>query len=208
MQTTTSVPQVNSWKLFRIWSGIGLQSFGGGASTVLLIQNAFINKYHYISIEEFSHLWNLCVFTPGINLVALTVLLGRKLGGIRGIIASLTGMLLPSALITCLLAAGFKLIAGHPTIEAITRGVIPATAGIMLVVGVNFARPLIVRAWKEGVVYLLLSSIFITTCALAIILFNISVIFVLLASAGCGALLFTSWRLPIGDIREEEEKHD
>ncbi|HCJ32793.1 MAG TPA: hypothetical protein DHV65_00615, partial [Ktedonobacter sp.] len=47
------------------------------------------------------HLWNLCIFTPGINLVALTVLIGRKLGGTWGIVVSLAGMLLPSAMVTC-----------------------------------------------------------------------------------------------------------
>src|SRR5436309_10717278 len=97
-------PRPGTWKLFRIWTGVGLQSFGGGASTTLLIQRAFIEKHRWLSIEEFTHLWNLCILTPGINLVALTVLIGKKLGGTRGIIASLAGMLLPSAAITCLLA--------------------------------------------------------------------------------------------------------
>src|ERR1051326_3891465 len=98
---TVQNPYPGTWKLFRIWTGIGLQSFGGGASTTLLIQRAFIDKYGWLTLEEFAHLWNLCIFTPGINLVALTVLIGRKLGGVRGIVASLAGMLLPSALITC-----------------------------------------------------------------------------------------------------------
>ena len=101
-------PRPSKWQLFRIWASVGLQSFGGGASTTLLIQRAFIEKHNWLSIEEFTHLWNLCVITPGINLVALTVLIGRKLGGVWGIVVSLAGLLLPSATITCLLAATFK----------------------------------------------------------------------------------------------------
>src|SRR5690348_16560303 len=31
-------PRPGKWQLFRIWAGIGLQSFGGGASTTFLIQ--------------------------------------------------------------------------------------------------------------------------------------------------------------------------
>ncbi|HEY7357695.1 MAG TPA: chromate transporter, partial [Ktedonobacterales bacterium] len=82
-------PRPGTWQLFSIWARIGLQSFGGGASTTLLIQRVFIDKRRWLSMEEFLHLWNLCLLTPGINLLALTILLGKKLGGIPGIIASL-----------------------------------------------------------------------------------------------------------------------
>jgi chromate transporter len=108
MDTIHEAP--GAWKLLSIWGKIGLQSFGGGATTTLLIQRNFIDIHHWMTMEDFTQYWNLCVFTPGINLVALTILIGRKLAGTRGIIASLVGLLLPSAFITCLLTAGFQLI--------------------------------------------------------------------------------------------------
>src|ERR1700694_2961497 len=181
-------PRPSKWLLFRIWASIGLQSFGGGASTTFLIQRAFIEKHRWLSMEEFIHLWNLCILTPGINLVAVTVLIGRKLGGAWGIAASLAGMLLPSALITCLLTAGFK--SGEPlqAVQAILRGVFPATGGIMLLVGLNFALPLIRRGYKEGVLYLLASCVFIIACALAVVLLKLPVIAVVLGAIFLGAL--------------------
>ena len=86
-------PRPSKWLLFRIWAGVGLQSFGGGASTQFLIQRAFIEKHRWLSMEEYTRLWSLCILTPGINIVALTVLIGKKLGGTRGIIASHAGIL-------------------------------------------------------------------------------------------------------------------
>ena len=56
-------PRPGKWLLFRIWAGIGLQSFGGGASTTFLIQRTFIEKHTWLSMEEFTYLWNLCVLT-------------------------------------------------------------------------------------------------------------------------------------------------
>src|SRR5256714_1627014 len=100
-------PRPSKWLLFRIWASVGLQSFGGGASTTFLIQRAFIEKHRWLSMEEFMYFWNLCVLTPGINLVALTVLIGKKLGGVWGIVVSLAGVILPSAAITWLLSATF-----------------------------------------------------------------------------------------------------
>ncbi len=199
------------WQLFRIWASIGLQSFGGGASTTFLIQRAFIERHRWLSMEEFIRLWNLCILTPGINLVALTVLIGKKLGGTWGIVASLAGMLLPSATITCLLAAIFKQIEHVAAVQAVLRGVIPATGGIMLLVGLNFALPLIRRDYKEGVLYLLASSVLIIACALAVILcalavilFKLSVIIVLLGAVILGALFFSP--KPVSPLLVEEER--
>jgi chromate transporter len=189
-------PRPGKWRLFRIWASIGLQSFGGGASTTLLIQRAFIEKHTWLSMEEFAHLWNLCILTPGINLVALTVLIGKKLGGTWGIVVSLAGLLLPSATITCLLAALFIQIEHIAAVQAIFRGVVPATGGIMLVVGLNFALPLIKKGYKEGYIYLLVSSVLLIACALAIIFLKLSVIIVILAAASLGTLFFSSRSAP------------
>jgi chromate transporter len=198
----------STWQLFRIWAGVGLQSFGGGASTTFLIQRAFIEKHRWLSIEEFMHLWSLCLLTPGINLVALTVLIGKKLGGTRGIVASLAGMLLPSAAITCLLAALFKQIEHVAAVQAVLRGVIPATGGIMLLVGLNFALPLIRRGYyKEGILYLLGSGIIMIACALAVILLKLSVIIVVLGAAFLGALFFSPRPAPpLSEEGQEEQE--
>src|SRR5947209_1204528 len=197
-------PRPGIWQLFLIWASIGLQSFGGGASTTFLIQRAFIEKHRWLSMEEFMHLWNLCLLTPGINLVALTVLIGKKLGGTWGIVASLAGLLLPSATITCLLAALVKQIEHVAAVKAVLRGLVPATGSIMLLVGLNFALPLIRRSYKEGVLYLLASSVLIIACALAVIFLKLSVILVLLAAVFLGALFFS--RKPVPPLLIEEER--
>ncbi len=185
-------PRPGAWRLFGLWARIGLQSFGGGASTTLLIQRAFIEKHRWLTMEEFLHLWNLCLLTPGINLVALTVLLGKKIGGTRGIIASLAGLLLPSAAITCLLAALFLQIEQNAAVQAVLRGVIPATGGIMLLVGLNFARPLLQKNVKAGWRPLLASGVLIAASALVIIVLKLSVIVVVLGAACLGAFLFSA----------------
>jgi chromate transporter len=185
-------PRPSKWLLFRIWASVGLQSFGGGASTQFLIQRAFIEKHRWLSMEEYTRLWSLCILTPGINLVSLTILIGRKLGGASGIVISLAGLLLPSAIITCLLTAGFKTVENLPAVQAIVRGVVPATAGIMLLVGLNFALPIIRRGKKEGVLFLLTSAVLTLACALAVILLKVSVIIVLLGAIVLGSLFFSS----------------
>ena len=197
-------PRPGKWQLFRVWAAIGLQSFGGGASMTFLIQRAFIEKHKWLSMEEFSYLWNLCILTPGINLVALTVLIGKKLGGTWGIAISLVGMLLPSATITCLLTAIFIQVENVRAVQAVFRGVIPATGGILLVVGLNFALPLIRKGAKQGFFYLLISGGITIACALAVIFLKLSVIIVILGAAFLGTRFFSARSASL--LHEEEPK--
>jgi chromate transporter len=180
----------NAGQLFLIFAKIGLQSFGGGASTTFLIQNEFTVKRDWMTMEDYAQLWNLCLFAPGINLIALTILIGQKLGGVTGIIGSMLGLLVPSAAITCLLAAGFKQVEYAPSTQAVLQGVVPATAGIMLLVGLNFARPRIQQAYKDGPFNLIVSLVLIIACTLAITL-QVPVFIVLIGTALCGVLCFT-----------------
>lgn len=184
--------QPNAWLLLRIWGIIGLQSFGGGASTLFLIQQEFMDKRPWLTQEEFNRLWSLCLMTPGINIIAVTILIGRKLGGFRGIVASLVGLLLPSAAITCLLTAGFKLVENSHIVQAILQGVIPATGGIMLLVGVRFAVPLLKQGRADGLLKLSISLVIIAGVAVTIIVFKITIPLVLLFAALVGIAFFSS----------------
>jgi chromate transporter len=185
-------PAPDNWQLLRIWATIGFQSFGGGASTTFLIQRAFTEKHTWLTLEEFIHFWSLCVLSPGINLLALTILIGKKLGGGWGIVASLAGLLLPSSIITCIFAAIFKQIDSLPAMQAIIKGIVPATGGIMLLLGLNLARPLFQKSYKEGIFSVLLSSVLIVLFALAVILGQLPAVVVIIGGALLGALFFSS----------------
>lgn len=180
------------WLLLRIWGRIGLQSFGGGASTLFLIQHEFIDRYGWMAQEEFTRMWNLCQMAPGINIIAVNVLIGRKMAGYRGMLTSLLGLLLPSAVITCLLTAGFQLVEHSYIVQAMLRGVVPATGGIMLLVGVRFAVPLFKQGRAEGWFKLCISLLLIAAVAVAIILFNITVPLVLVFAALVGIVFFSA----------------
>ncbi|GCF09282.1 chromate transporter [Dictyobacter arantiisoli] len=204
MQVLQTENKPTSKKLLLIWTSIGLQSFGGGATTVLLIQREFIEKRSWLSNEDFAHLWNLCLLAPGINLIAITILIGKKLGGTAGIFYSLFGLLFPSALITCFIAAGFQQIEHLHAVQAILKGVVPATAGIMLLVSVNFAYPQLRLAYKEGPLNLLLCLLLIIFCSVAIFL-QVPVFVALSITAILGILCFTR---PLFKKKAVIQEHD
>ncbi len=137
-------------KLLLIWAGIGAQSFGGGPTTLLFIQREMVERRGWLSEAEFVRFWALCPLVPGINLIGFAILIGRRLAGWRGIAATLAGMLLPSAIITTVLTAGFSSLQGWPPFQSALRGLIPATAGLMFVLALQMGRPVFKEVRQEG----------------------------------------------------------
>ena len=136
--------------VFRAWCVLGLQSFGGGAATLALIRRAAVDQHRWVTEDEFTRFWALCQVTPGINLLGITVLLGRRLGGWRGVVVCLSGLLLPTVGVTVLMTAAYARVQGVALMQPALRGVIPATVGIGLVTAYKMAEPLVVASRREG----------------------------------------------------------
>ena len=94
--------------------------------------------------------WALAQISPGINLLKLTILVGNRLRGWPGLIAGAAGLLIPSALITVLMTAGFSLVRSQPLVQAAMKGILPATIGLSLAMAYQMGQPLLARAQKEG----------------------------------------------------------
>jgi chromate transporter len=181
----------HSLLLLRVWLGVGLQSFGGGSSTLALIERAAVHQQQWLTDEEFARLWALCQLAPGINLIALAILMGRRLAGSLGVVLSLTGMLLPSVAVTILITASYAHIRESAVAQAALRGILPATVGLGFLAAYRMALPLIKSARRQGMAALLLSVCLMAGSGAAVFL-NVQVVVALLASALVGAAV--GWR--------------
>ncbi len=179
--------------LLRVWLLVGFQSFGGGATTLFLIRRAVVDEQNWLDDAEFTRINALCHVTPGINLIALTVLIGRRVRGWPGVCVSLAGLLLPAALITVLLTAGYAHVRDLPAARAALRGIVPATVGLGLLTAERLARPLIAASRSEGNASLLLGIALLAGSALAVALWRIPV-FAVLFAAGAASALFHARR--------------
>jgi chromate transporter len=195
MRTSESAPPPNigAWKLLTIFTLIGIQSFGGGSATLLLIRRAMVNKRNWISEDEFTRYFALCQIAPGINLIALCILIGNKLAKFGGIMACLAGMLLPSVIITALLTAGFSVVQTWTPMQAALKGIVPATAGLSLVLAWELARPLLKQSYSEAKSSLAVSVGLIVSAAFLLAFLHLPVIFVLLIGALGGMLILARY---------------
>lgn len=126
--------------LARAWFDVGTQSVGGGTSTLFMIRRVIVERRRWISLREFTEAWALSQLSPGIHLVALAGLLGRRIAGIGGIVVSVSAMMLPAALITAVITAFFSTVADQPVALAALAGAGPVAAGMTIGLAVTLAR--------------------------------------------------------------------
>lgn len=148
--TPSEVPRPTRTELLKVWLLISVQSFGGGNATLELIRREFVVKRGWITEDEFARDWALCQTAPGMNLIAMIILIGRSLGGGPGVAVSMVGLLLPTGLITVALAVAFRATQGFPEAEAAMRGVVPATVGLGLASAYRTVRPLVNGGFARG----------------------------------------------------------
>jgi len=145
------VPPPSLAAQLRVWIGIGLQSFGGGPATLLLMRRYLIRQRGWIDEPAFTLDWTLAKTTPGITLIGLTALLGRRIGGWPGLVVALVGLLVPAVAITILLAAGYTVIRDVQVVGQAIDGIAPVTIGLTLAMSVIFVRSTL-RAGRGAVV--------------------------------------------------------
>ena len=173
--------------LFRLWLILGAQSFGGGAATLALIRQAVVDRHGWISEAEFSRDWALCRITPGINLLGLTILLGRRLAGIPGIALCLAGLLLPSVAITLLMTACYAQFRHLPAMQSALKGIIPGTVGVGLLTAYQLGKPLLTEARQEGQGSFTVSAALLVGSGLAVAVWHLPVVLVLCAAGSLSA---------------------
>lgn len=177
-----SAVRPSSSELVRIWARIGVQSFGGGAATLTLIRAAVVREKAWITEEEFTRYWGLVQLAPGINLLGLTVLIGHRIAGARGIALALAGLVLPSGAITLLLTALYARFAGAPAVRSALTGLIPATVGVGLLTGIDMALPPLKASRQEGQIALACALLVLAGSLVAFAWFDAPVLPVLIGS--------------------------
>ncbi|HRW04702.1 MAG TPA: chromate transporter [Caldilineaceae bacterium] len=191
------------WLLFRIWLQLGVQSFGGGMATLYMIRRAVVDQRQWLTAAEFTQDWALCQAAPGINLICMTILIGRRVAGIPGALVAVIGLLLPSVSITITMTALYATFRDSTLLQSALHGVVPATVGLGLLLSSSMARPLLAASWRESWGSLVVSSGLLVGSALALLLWHLPVILVLCCAGLIGAL--TAWQQT---LRKAYVRHD
>lgn len=118
-------------QLFWTYLKIGTFTIGGGYVMLSMIEREIVDRKGWIDREEFMNMIALAQAAPGLIAVNSAIFIGWRIGGWRGVIATVLGAVLPSFLIILAIAMLFQDYKDYPAVEAIFKGIRPAVVALI-----------------------------------------------------------------------------
>ncbi|MBQ4282218.1 MAG: chromate transporter [Spirochaetales bacterium] len=170
------------WMLFSGMFYISAFTFGGGFVIATFVKKKFSDELGWIDESEMLDLIALAQSAPGAIAVNVAILVGWKVFGIIGMIASVLGTILPPMIILTAVSFIYNLIADNIYVAMVLKGMQAGVAAIILSVSIDLA----VKIIKEKSI--LYDSLIVVAFVLSFF-FKVNVVFLIIAALLLGAAL-------------------
>lgn len=106
------------FQLFWTFFKIAPVTFGGGFAMIPLIENEVVEKRKWMKSEEVTDVFALSQSVPGAVAINSATFIGHRIAGMRGAMAAMIGVSLPTFLIVLLLGIVYFFTQDNPKIES------------------------------------------------------------------------------------------
>ncbi|MFF5210457.1 chromate efflux transporter [Streptosporangium sp. NPDC000396] len=124
----------------RAWVSISLQTFGGPAGQIAVMQRTLVEERRWIGQQRFNHALNYCMLLPGPEAQQLAIYIGWLLNGTRGGLVAGVLFVLPGLLALLALSAAYVIWQDTSLITALFAGIAPAVLAIVAQAVIRVAR--------------------------------------------------------------------
>jgi chromate transporter len=179
----------------RTWFAISLQTFGGPAGQIAVMQRTLVDDKRWIGQRRFLHAMNYCMLLPGPEAQQLATYVGWLLHGTRGGLVAGGLFVLPGVVALLALSAIYVAFGESTAVTALFAGLAPAVLAIVTQAVVRVAK----RALTSPVLVAIAVASF-----LALALFAVPFPVVVLVAGLLGWALHR-WRpaaVPVGSRKE------
>ncbi|WP_342117838.1 chromate transporter [Pseudoduganella sp. OTU4001] len=128
--------QIGCWSLFKVFSQMGLQGFGG---VLPFAYRHLVERTQWLTSAEFSQLLSISQLLPGPTICNLSVMVGQRFAGAAGGFSALGGLLLAPFFIVIGLAAAYQELASNAMFASAMRGMAAAASGLILATALKLA---------------------------------------------------------------------
>jgi chromate transporter len=116
----------------RTWFAISLQTFGGPAGQIAVMQHKLVDEKRWIGQRRFLHALNYCMLLPGPEAQQLAIYVGWLLNGTLGGLIAGTLFVLPGAVALLALSALYVAAGSTAVVTGLFAGLAPAVIAIVL----------------------------------------------------------------------------
>ncbi|BDG45240.1 chromate transporter [Parageobacillus sp. VR-IP] len=126
------------WQIFLAFFLPGILGYGGGPSSIPLIENEVVDRYGWLSVHEFSEVLALGNALPGPIATKLAGYIGYQQGGVLGAFIGVFASVAPSLLIMIALLQLLYKFKDSPKVKRMTNYIRPAIAVLLGMMTVDF----------------------------------------------------------------------
>ncbi len=122
---------MKQWHIFLAFFRVGILGYGGGPSSIPLVQKEVVEKYKWMDDEEFANILALGNSLPGPIATKMAGYIGYRVSGIIGMINAVLATIVPTILIMIVLLTFLSSMSDQPWVAGMTQAVVPVV-GVML----------------------------------------------------------------------------
>ncbi len=135
-----SAPTPTYEEAVRVWTRIGLLSFGGPAGQIAMMHKTLVDEKKWIDEQRYLHALNFCMLLPGPEAMQLATYVGWRLHGLKGGLAAGLLFVIPGAILMLVLSMLYAAYGKLPISEALLYGVKAAVLAIVVEALLRIAR--------------------------------------------------------------------
>lgn len=125
-------------KIFLAFFIPGILGYGGGPSSIPLIENEVVDRYGWLTVSEFSEVLALGNSLPGPIATKMAGYIGYQQGGVLGVFTAVFATIAPSLILMIALLGLLYKFKDSPRVKKMTLYVKPAIAVMLGVMAYNF----------------------------------------------------------------------
>lgn len=127
------------WDLFIAFFRVGMLGYGGGPGSIPLIHKEVVDKYKWMSDEDFGDLLALANTLPGPIATKLAGYIGYRVTGFVGMLNAVLATILPTIVLMIVLLTSLSSIKDVGWVQGMTAAVIPVVGVMLAVLTFQFA---------------------------------------------------------------------
>ena len=139
--------------LFLIFAKIAMLTFGGGYAMVPLFEHEIVTRHAFMAAADFANLIGLAQVTPGPIGFNSATYVGMAQGGLAGSVIASLGVMVPSIVISLVVAIFLRKAADAKWMKLLMQGVRPCVVGIIGAAIIFFAKTAV--CWQGAVIFAL-----------------------------------------------------
>lgn len=147
------------WSLFSTFGQIGAIAFGGGFTTIPLIQHIVVDGHQWLSLTEFRDGIAIGQITPGPVFIT-AAFIGYKVAGWLGALVATISIFLPSLLLMVILGKFHEQVKHQKIVRVVIKGFLAGFIGIIASVALQFGEKSLIN-WQTWTIFLI--SLFLIT---------------------------------------------